>query len=167
MPGFCCRGSLTPHLFKRKKRLWMLFERLQKLCWVGMIRLSWACSSRWWSSCSAQAWKRCLVEYPLIHHQQRLERPVLLTQQELNRHYRASRSSLLHKAWGVNRSNLLYKALGVNQSNLLYKAWGVGQSSRLYKTIEVNPFNSRTHISLHMGTWRSVRLECHPIPLTR
>jgi hypothetical protein len=21
MPGFCCRGSLTPHLFKRKKRL--------------------------------------------------------------------------------------------------------------------------------------------------
>jgi hypothetical protein len=93
-----------------------------------------------------------LVEYPLIHHQQRLERLVLLTQRELNRHCRANRSSLLRKAWGVTKSNLLYKALGVNRSNLLYKAWGVSQFGRLYKTIEINPFNSRTHISLHMGT---------------
>jgi hypothetical protein len=74
-----------------------------------------------------------LVEYPLIHLQQRLERPVLLNHleiQELNHLCKASRSSLLHKA------------LGVSRSNLLYKAWGVSQSSHLYKTIEVNRFNS-------------------------
>jgi hypothetical protein len=47
------------------------------------------------------------------------------------------------------------------------QSMGVSQSGRLCKTIEVNPFNSRTHISLHMGNWRSVRLECCPIPLTR
>jgi hypothetical protein len=130
-------------------------------------------------ACSAQAWKRCLVEYALIHHQQRSEKPVLLSQRELNRCCRASRSSLLHKALGVSQSNLLYKALGVNRSNLLYralgvsrsnplyKAWGVSRSGRLCKTIEVNLFNSRTHISLHMGNWHSVCLECRPIPLTR
>jgi hypothetical protein len=75
-----------------------------------------------------------------------MERPVLLNHleiQELNHHCKASRS------------------------NLLYKAWGVSQSSRLYKTIEVNPFNSRTRISLHMGTWRSVRLGCRLTLLTR
>jgi hypothetical protein len=76
-------------------------------------------------------------------------------------------SNLLYKALGVNRSNPLYRALGVNWSNPLYKAWGVSQSGRLCKTIEVNPFNSQTHISLHMGNWRSVHLECRPIPLTR
>jgi hypothetical protein len=35
------------------------------------------------------------------------------------------------------------------------------------QTIEVNPFNSRTHINLHMGNWRSAHLDCRPIPLTR
>jgi hypothetical protein len=107
--------------------------------------------------------ERCLVEYPLTHVLQKSEKPVLLSQRELNRRCRASRSSLLHKAlgvnrsnllckaWGVNRSNLLYRALGVNRANPLYKAWGVSQSGRVCKTIEVNPFNSRTHISLHMG----------------
>jgi hypothetical protein len=39
------------------------------------------------------------------------------------------------------------------------RGMGVSQSSHLYKTIKVNQFNSRTRISLHMGTWRSVRLE--------
>jgi hypothetical protein len=29
------------------------------------------------------------------------------------------------------------------------------------------PVQHRTHISLHMGKWRSVHLECLPIPLTR
>jgi hypothetical protein len=155
MPRVLLPGSLIPHLFKRKKRLWMLFGRLQKLWWESIIRLSWACSSRWWSAYSAQAWKRCLVEYPLTHILQKSEKPVLLNQLELNRHCRASRSSLLHKA------------LGVSRYNLLYKAWGVNQSSRLYKTIKVNQFNGRTRISLHMGTWRSVRLGCRLILLTR
>jgi hypothetical protein len=74
-----------------------------------------------------------LVEYPLIHLQQRFERLVLLShleKQELSHRCKASPSSLLHKAREVS------------QSNLLYEAWGVSQSSRLYKTIEVNPFNS-------------------------
>jgi hypothetical protein len=66
-----------------------------------------------------------LVEYPLIHLLQRLERPVLLNHleiRELNHHCKANRSSLLHKALGVS------------------------QSSHLYKTMEVNQFNSRTRI---------------------
>jgi hypothetical protein len=90
-----------------------------------------------------------------------------LNQQELNRHCRASQSSLLHKALGASRSSLLHTALGVSQCNLLYEARGVSQSSHLYKAIKVKQFNSRTHISLHMGKWRSVHLECRPIPLTR
>jgi hypothetical protein len=44
---------------------------------------------------------------------------------------------------------------------------GASQSSHLYKAIKVNMFNSQTHISLHMGKWRPIRLECRPIPLTR
>jgi hypothetical protein len=40
MPRVLLPGGLTPHLFKRKRRLCMLFGRLQKLCWVGIIRLS-------------------------------------------------------------------------------------------------------------------------------
>jgi hypothetical protein len=74
-----------------------------------------------------------LVEYPHIHLQRRLERPVLLNRlaiRELNHHCKASRSSLLHKE------------LGINRSNLLCKAWGVSQSSHLYRTIVVNRFNS-------------------------
>jgi hypothetical protein len=42
---------------------------------------------------------------------------------------------------------------------------GVSQSSHLYE--KVNKFSSPTHISLHMGIWHSVRLECRQIPLTR
>jgi hypothetical protein len=60
---------------------------------------------------------------------------------------------------------LLHRVLGVSLCNLLYEAWGVSQSSHPYK--KVNQFNSRTRISLHMGTWRSVRLECRLTPLTR
>jgi hypothetical protein len=47
------------------------------------------------------------------------------------------------------------------------QSMGVSQSSHLYKTIEVNRFSSQTRISLHMGTWRSVRLEYRLILLTR
>jgi hypothetical protein len=90
-----------------------------------------------------------------------------VNQQELNRHCRASPSSLLHKALGASRSSPLHTALGVSQCNLLYEARGVSQSSHLYKAIKVNQSNSRTHISLHMGKWHSVHLECRPIPLTR
>jgi hypothetical protein len=57
--------------------------------------------------------------------------------------------------------------VGSQPIHLLYEAWGVSQSSHLYKTIKVNQFNSRTRISLHMGTWRSVRLECRLNLLTR
>jgi hypothetical protein len=46
MPRVLLPGNLTPHLFKRKKRFCRLFGILQKLCWVGIIRPSWACSSR-------------------------------------------------------------------------------------------------------------------------
>jgi hypothetical protein len=68
--------------------------------------------------------------------------------------------------------NRLRRAWEANQSNRLRKAWGVNRSSRLYKTMEVNQFNNRTRIGqcpigLHMETWRSVHLECHPILLTR
>jgi hypothetical protein len=111
--------------------------------------------------------EKVLLEYPLTCILQKSEKPVRLNQQELNHRCRASRSSLLHKALGASRSSLLHKALGVSRYNLLYEAWGVSQSCHLYKTIKVNPFNSRTHISLHMETWRSVRLECRPILLTR
>jgi hypothetical protein len=44
---------------------------------------------------------------------------------------------------------------------------GVSQSSHLCKAIKVNQFNSRTRISLHMGTWRSVQLGYRPTLLTR
>jgi hypothetical protein len=59
-----------------------------------------------------------------------------------------------------------------NRSSLLHKALGVSQSSHLYKTMEVNRFSNRIRIKqcpigLHMGTWRSVRLECRLILLTR
>jgi hypothetical protein len=43
------------------------------------------------------------------------------------------------------------QSLGSQPVQPLCKAWGVSQSVRLCKTIEVNPSNSRTHISLHMG----------------
>jgi hypothetical protein len=78
----------------------------------------------------------------------------------------ASRSCLLHTALEASQSSLLHTALEVSQCNLLYKSRGASQSSHIYKAIQVNLFNSRTHISLRMGKWRSVRLEC-PIPLTR
>jgi hypothetical protein len=57
-----------------------------------------------------------------MHILQKSEKPVLLNQQELNRHCRVSRSSLLHKALGASWSSLLHKALGVSQFNLLYEA---------------------------------------------
>jgi hypothetical protein len=63
---------------------------------------------------SAQAWRRCLVEYPLTHLLQRLEKPVLLSQQALNRHCKANQSSHLHKALGVSQSSRLCKTIGVN-----------------------------------------------------
>jgi hypothetical protein len=44
---------------------------------------------------------------------------------------------------------------------------GGSQYSHIYKATKVNQFNSQTHISLHMGKWRSARLEYRPIPLTR
>jgi hypothetical protein len=47
------------------------------------------------------------------------------------------------------------------------QSMGSSQSSHLYKTIEVNRFNSQNRISLHMGTWRSIRLEYRLILLTR
>jgi hypothetical protein len=61
----------------------------------------------------------------------------------------------------------LHTAPEVSQCNLLYESRGASQSSHIYKAIQVNPFNSRTHTSLRMGKWRSVRLEWRPIPLTR
>jgi hypothetical protein len=39
-PGFYCQERLTPHLFKRRRRLYRRFGILQKLCWVGTIGLS-------------------------------------------------------------------------------------------------------------------------------
>jgi hypothetical protein len=66
------------------------------------------------------------------------EKPVLLNQQELNRHYRASRSSPLHKALGASRSSLLHTVLGVSQCNLLYEAQRVSQSSHPCRAIKVN-----------------------------
>jgi hypothetical protein len=92
-----------------------------------------------------------VVEYPLTDIIRRSERPVLLNQQELNRHCRANRSSLLRKVLGASQSSLLHTALEVSQCNLLYKPREDSQSSHLYKAIQVNQFNSRTHISLHMG----------------
>jgi hypothetical protein len=68
---------------------------------------------------------------------------------------------------GSRRSSLLHTALEVSQCNLLYESRGDSQSSHLYKAMQVNQFNSQTHISLHMGRWRSAHLEYRPIPLTR
>jgi hypothetical protein len=65
------------------------------------------------------------------------------------------------------RSSLLHTALEVSQCNLLYESRGDSPSSHLYKAMQVNQFNSQTHISLHMGRWRSAHLEYRPIPLTR
>jgi hypothetical protein len=97
----------------------------------------------------------------------RSERAALLNQQEPNHHCRANQSSLLHKALGASQSSLLHKALEVSQCNLLCELRGDSQSSHLSKAVQVNPFNSRIHISLRMRSWRSARLEYRPIPLTR
>jgi hypothetical protein len=72
---------------------------------------------------------RSLVGYPLTHILQKSGKPVLLNQQELNRHCRASRSSLLHRALGASQSSLLHKALEVGQCNLLYELLGDSQST--------------------------------------
>jgi hypothetical protein len=91
----------------------------------------------------------------------RLESPVL------SHHCEASQSSLLRRVLGARPSSLLHKAPEVKQFNLLCGPQEGSQSSRLRKAVQVNRFNSRTHISLRMGSWRLARLGFHLLPPTK
>jgi hypothetical protein len=114
----------------------------------------------------ARAWSRYSVEYPLKDTVWRLESPAL-PNQELSRHCEASQSSLPRRALGASPFSPLRKVLEVSHFNLLYGLQEDSRSSHLCKAVQVNRFNSQTHISLHMGRWRLARLEFHSLPPTR
>jgi hypothetical protein len=71
------------------------------------------------------------------------------------------------RALGASPSSHLHKALEVNQFNLLCGLQGDSRSSHPRKAARVNRYNSRTHISLRMGSWSLARLEFHLLPPTR